>query len=48
MSKSYKIILYTISGFAGLLVLVAVALLLFVDANAYKPRFEAAASGSSS
>jgi len=45
MSKSYKIILYTISGFAGLLVLVAVALLLFVDANAYKPRFEAAASG---
>jgi len=45
MSKSHKIILYTISGFAGLLVLVAVALLLFVDANAYKSRFEAAASG---
>jgi uncharacterized protein involved in outer membrane biogenesis len=45
MSKSLKIILFAISGFVGLLVLVAVALLLFVDPNAYKPRFEAAASG---
>lgn len=45
MSKSLKIILFTVSGFVGLLVLVALALLLFVDANAYKPRLEAAASG---
>lgn len=44
MSKSRKIILYAISGFVGLLVLIAVTLLLFVDANAYKPRLEAAAS----
>jgi AsmA protein len=44
MSKSQKIILYAISGFVALLVLIAVALLLFVDANAYKPRLEAAAS----
>ncbi|MGA8862516.1 MAG: AsmA family protein [Gallionella sp.] len=42
MSKSHKIIL---GGLVGLLVLIALALLLFVDANAYKPRFEAAASG---
>jgi AsmA protein len=42
MSKSLKIIL---GGLVGLLVLIAVALLLFVDANAYKPRLEAAASG---
>ena len=45
MSKSLKIILFAISGFVGLLVLVAVALLFFVDPNAYKPRFEAAGSG---
>jgi uncharacterized protein involved in outer membrane biogenesis len=44
MSKSQKIILFAISGLAGLLVLIAVALLVFVDANAYKPRLEAAAS----
>ena len=44
MSKSLKIILFSLSGFVGLLVLVAVALLFFVDANAYKPRLEAAAS----
>lgn len=43
-SKSHKIILYAIGGLVGLLVLVAVALLLFVDANAYKSRLEAAAS----
>ena len=42
MSKSHKIIL---GGLVGLLVLIALALLLFVDANAYKSRFEAAASG---
>jgi uncharacterized protein involved in outer membrane biogenesis len=44
MSKSHKIILYTIGGFAGLLVIIAAALHLLVDANAYKPRLEAAAS----
>jgi uncharacterized protein involved in outer membrane biogenesis len=43
MSKS-KIILFAVSGFVALLVLGAVALLLFVDANVYKPRLEAAAS----
>jgi hypothetical protein len=45
MSKSLKIILFAVAGFIGLLVLIAVAVLLFVDANAYKPRLEAAASG---
>ena len=44
MSKSLKIVLFAVGGFAGLLVLVALALLLFVDVNAYKPRLEAAAS----
>lgn len=45
MSKSLKIIFFAIGGLAALLVLVAVALLLFVDVNAYKSRLEAAASG---
>ena len=44
MSKSQKIILYSISGFVVLLIIIAVVLLFFVDANAYKPRLEAAAS----
>ncbi len=44
MSKSNKIILFAISGFVGLLALIAAALLFFVDANAYKPRLEAAAT----
>lgn len=44
MSRSLKIILFTVSGFVGLLVLVVLALLLFVDANTYKPQLEAAAS----
>lgn len=44
MSKSLKIILFDVGGLVALLVLVAVALLLFVDANAYKSRLEAAAS----
>ena len=43
MSKS-KIILFVSSGFVALLVFGAAALLLFVDANAYKPRLEATAS----
>lgn len=41
MSKSLKIILRAL---VGLVVLIAVALLFFVDANVYKPRLEAAAS----
>ena len=41
MSKSPKIIL---GALAGLVILIAVALLFFVDANVYKPRLEAAAS----
>jgi len=45
MSKSLKITLFAVSGLASLLVLVALALLLFVDANTYKPRLEAVASG---
>jgi AsmA protein len=45
MSKPLKIILFVVGGLVGLLALVAVAALLFVDANAYKPRLEAAASG---
>lgn len=45
MSKSLKIILFAVSVFVGLLVLAVAALLFFVDANAYKPRLEAAASG---
>jgi hypothetical protein len=45
MSKPLKIILFAVGGLVVFLVLVAVALHLFVDANAYKPRLEAAASG---
>jgi AsmA protein len=44
MPRAVKIILFAISGFVGLLVLLALALLFFVDANAYKPRLEVAAS----
>lgn len=44
MSKSKKIILYAIGGLLGLLVIIAAAMHFFVDANAYKPRLEAAAS----
>lgn len=44
MTKPQKIILFTASGLVGLLVLIAVALTIFVDANAYKPRLELAAS----
>jgi AsmA protein len=40
-----KIILFAIGGFVGLLILVAAALLFFLDINGYKPRLEAAASG---
>lgn len=45
MSKTRKIILFSVGAPIGLLVIAAVALILFVDANAYKPRLEATASG---
>lgn len=44
MAKSSKIILFVGGGLVGLLALIAASLLLFGDANAYKPRLEAAAS----
>ena len=44
MSKSLKVTSYAIGAFIGLLVLAAIALSLFLDVNAYKPRFEAAVS----
>ena len=44
MSKSLKRILFAIGGLIGLLVLVAVAVRLFVDINAHKPRLEAVAA----
>lgn len=44
MSKSKTIILLSIGGFVVLLILVAVTMMYFVDANAYKPRLQAAAS----
>ncbi len=45
MSRSAKIILLALLGLVGLLGLVAAVLLFFVDANIYKTRMEAAASG---
>lgn len=45
MSKSLKIALLGVSGFIGLLALIAVVLMFFVDANAYKSRLEATVSG---
>lgn len=44
MSKSLKTISFVLGALIGLLVLVAIALSLFLDVNAYKPRFEAAVS----
>lgn len=44
MSKSLKTLSIVIGGLIGLLVLVAIALFVFLDANAFKPRFEAAVS----
>jgi len=44
MSKTLKAITYAAGALIGLLVLVAIALSLFLDINAYKPRLEAAAS----
>jgi len=44
MSRTPKIILLAVGGFVGLLVLIAAAIFIFVDANAYKPALESAAS----
>jgi len=44
MAGTRKIALFAAGGLVALLVLAAVALLLFMDANALKPRLEAAAS----
>jgi len=37
MSKSYKIIVLAAGGFVALLISIAVALIVFVHANVYKP-----------
>ena len=44
MSKSLKSILLAIIGLIGLLILISVALIFFVDTSVYKPRVERAAS----
>ena len=44
MTKSLKSIFFAIGGIIGLLILIAVALFLFVDTSAYKPRLERVAS----
>ena len=44
MSRTYKIILLAVSGFAVILIFIAVALIVFVDTKAYKPQLEAAAT----
>ena len=44
MSKSLKSILFTVVGLIGLIILIAVALLFFVDTGVYKPRLERVAS----
>ncbi len=45
MSTSLKVITIAVGALIGLLVLAAIALILFLNANAYKPRLEAAISG---
>ena len=45
MPRSLKTTLFAVAALIGLLVLVAIALGFFFDANAYKTRLEAAASG---
>jgi hypothetical protein len=44
MTIKPKAIIYAVGALVGLLVLAAIALSFFLDVNAYKPRFEAAAS----
>jgi uncharacterized protein involved in outer membrane biogenesis len=45
MSKSFKIILLAAGGFVALLIFIAVVLVVFVDANAYKSQLESTATG---
>ena len=45
MSKSFKIIFLAAGGFVALLIFIAVALVVFVDANAYKSHLESTATG---
>lgn len=45
LSKSFKIIFLAVSGFVVLLIFIAAALVVFVDANAYKSHLEATVSG---
>jgi uncharacterized protein involved in outer membrane biogenesis len=45
MSKSLKIFLFAVGGLVGLFLLAALALHVFVDVNAIKPRLEGVASG---
>jgi AsmA protein len=45
MSRFHRIILFAVGGLVALNVLVAAALYLFVDTNAYRSRFEETASG---
>lgn len=42
MSKTLKAITYTAGALIGLIILAAIALSIFLDINAYKPRLEAA------
>ena len=44
MSKSSKSILFVIGGIIGIVILISVALIFFVDTSVYKPRVERAAS----
>jgi len=44
MSKTLKAITYTAGALIGLIILAAIALSIFLDINAYKPRLEAAAA----
>ncbi len=44
MLRSIKLTLLTISGFAAFLAVIAVALIYFVDTDAYKPRLQTAAT----
>ncbi len=42
--KAWRLVLVALAGLAGVVVLASLAVLLFVDVDAYKPRVEAAAS----
>ena len=47
MAKTWRGLLFAIGGLAGMVLLAAIAVVLFVDVNSYKPRVEAAASNAS-